>query len=156
MNSSLTRMQTAWLLAALALSLGLGGCSSSKPKQPEAQPAAAATEAKAQSAAEEAKAQQEQAAKQAEQARAAESAKTEQATKAAEAERAMHPQPGDTVEVHKAWVQVRNQPSTDGKAIALVFGNDTYTVVEEQGDWLHVKLDGNREGWIPREAVQRQ
>jgi hypothetical protein len=62
--------------------------------------------------------------------------------------------PGDMVEVRRAWVQVRNAPAADARAIALAFGNDRFPVVERQGDWVRVKLAGNREGWIPFETTQ--
>jgi uncharacterized protein YgiM (DUF1202 family) len=60
---------------------------------------------------------------------------------------------GDRVEIHMSWVQVRSAPSQDAAAIALVFGNDRLQVIETKGDWVHVKLDGNRQGWIPAAAT---
>ncbi|HKI98991.1 MAG TPA: SH3 domain-containing protein [bacterium] len=58
------------------------------------------------------------------------------------------------VEIRKSWVQVRSRPSQEAAAIALAFGNDTFPVVEKQGDWVRVQLDKRREGWIPVSATQ--
>jgi uncharacterized protein YgiM (DUF1202 family) len=58
------------------------------------------------------------------------------------------------VEIRASWVQVRAKPSQDAKAIALAFGNDTLPVLETQGDWVRVRIDKNREGWIPLSATQ--
>lgn len=60
---------------------------------------------------------------------------------------------GDRIEIRQSWVQVRAKPDQEAAAIALAFGNDTYPVVEKQGDWVRVKLEGNREGWIPLSAT---
>jgi Bacterial SH3 domain len=61
---------------------------------------------------------------------------------------------GDRVEIRASWVQVRNQPSNEARAIALAFGNDTYPVLDKQGDWVKVQIDKNREGWIPKSATE--
>lgn len=60
---------------------------------------------------------------------------------------------GDTAEIRRPWVQVRAAPNANARAIALVFGNDRLQVMEQQGDWVRVRLNG-REGWIPVSATE--
>ncbi len=60
---------------------------------------------------------------------------------------------GDVVEIRRSWVQVRTAPNNNARAVALVFGNDQLEVIEQQGEWVHVRLDKRRQGWIPATAT---
>jgi hypothetical protein len=129
-----------WPLLTVALSLAVATCSAGDAGQPQPRP------------------------QQSPQARAAErgtqpttpaaSAGTETPEQAAARTAREGTPSGDVVEVRRAWVQVRKAPALDAQAIALAFGNDRFAVVEQQGDWVRVKLAGNREGWIPFETTQ--
>lgn len=133
----MTRKQAIWLLVTGALSFAVAACASQKGAP--SQPGGAAAQRKA---------GQEQSA-------AGTAQATPPGTSAETQRRGAERTPlGDRVEIRKSWVQVRSKPSTDAAAIALAFGNDTYPVLETQGDWVRVRLDGNREGWIPVEATQ--
>lgn len=61
---------------------------------------------------------------------------------------------GDTIEIRKSWVQIRSAPNYDAPPIGLAYGNDTFDVLEQEGDWVHVKMGKRREGWIPVEATR--
>lgn len=144
MSARITRTQMLSLLVTLALSFAVAGCAS---QQQAGEPApGATTEAAAQPQATppEATGTQEQAAQP-----SAEAPSASQQRMGSERTAL-----GDKVEIRRPWVQVRNQPSQDARAIALAFGNDTFTVLEQQGDWVRVRLDKSREGWIPVAATQ--
>jgi uncharacterized protein YgiM (DUF1202 family) len=129
------------LAAIFAMSFMLAACSSSKPEPPAAGPPAgkgAAAEQPAPVSAPPAATE------------APPADEREAAQRMVSARSAL----GDQVEIRRSWVQVRNNPSPDAAAIALAFGNDTYPVLEQRGDWVRVKLDGNRDGWIPVAATQ--
>jgi hypothetical protein len=53
-----------------------------------------------------------------------------------------------TIEVNVSWTQIRTAPSKGGKAVALAYGNDTFTVLKEQDGWAQVRFDTSRLGWI--------
>ena len=61
---------------------------------------------------------------------------------------------GATVEIRKPWTTIRATPSTNGKAMGLAYGNDTFTVVSVEGDWVQVQVKGKKNGWIPKEATE--
>ena len=61
---------------------------------------------------------------------------------------------GEQVEIRQAWVQVRNKPDANAKAIALVFGNDVLSVKGQEGEWVQVQVDKGRTGWIPVAATR--
>lgn len=135
--------RTGWVLMLLALGFLLATCSSNKAVQ---KPATRASQATTET----------QAATTPEAAKESSGAQSEAAGETGGAQRmgAETTPLGDRVEIRKSWVQVRAKPSEDAAAIALAFGNDTYPVVGHQGDWVHVRLDHNREGWIPVSATQ--
>ncbi len=51
------------------------------------------------------------------------------------------------------WVQVRATPAATAKAIALVYGNDAFTVLEKQEAWVRIHTTAGQFGWIPQEIV---
>ena len=61
---------------------------------------------------------------------------------------------GGVVEIRKSWVAIRAEPSLNAKSMGLAYGNDTFTVVNVEGDWVQIQVKGNRNGWIPMEATQ--
>lgn len=46
------------------------------------------------------------------------------------------------------WLRVRDIPSLSGIEIAKVYTDEQYPLIEEQTDWLKIKLKDSREGWI--------
>jgi uncharacterized protein YgiM (DUF1202 family) len=138
----MTRKQAIWLLVTGALSFAVAACASQQgaPSQPGGTTAA------------QRKGGQEQGAASSAQATPPGSTSQSQGQRQGAARTPL----GDRVEIRKSWVQVRSKPSPDAAAIALAFGNDTYPVLETQGDWVRVRIDGNREGWIPVEATREQ
>ena len=61
---------------------------------------------------------------------------------------------GDLVEVSASWAQIRSEPSESGRAIGLAYGNDEYEVLEQQGDWVKIRIGGNRSGWVRKADIQ--
>ena len=51
-------------------------------------------------------------------------------------------------------VPVYGSASEGGDVVAQVPGGVTFTVVEERGDWLCIKLLGGNEGWVHRDKVK--
>jgi len=49
--------------------------------------------------------------------------------------------------------QLRNAPSFLGALVAQVAYGDQVEVLQQQEDWLEVKISGNRKGWIHQSAV---
>jgi uncharacterized protein YgiM (DUF1202 family) len=143
MNVCKRGRRAAWVLALLLLSFALAGCAAQQgaPSQPGA--AGAAGGAKGQAGAAGAQA-----------ASSAQGAGAQAGAHEAQRMGAERTPLGDRVEIRKSWVQVRSKPSPDAPAIALAFGNDTFPVLERKGDWVRVRLDGKREGWIPVDAAQ--
>jgi hypothetical protein len=66
---------------------------------------------------------------------------------------ALAPAYGETVIVNQPWVQIRSAPSPNGKPIALAYGNDSYAVLGEQGQWVRIRTARKVTGWLPRESV---
>ena len=148
------RTQAYWLLATLLLSFALAGCASKgTPSAPGAAASASAREATPQSTPPGSAAPADTQA-----ATGGATASAPAAGGGSEAQRSggMTTPLGERVEIRASWVQVRNQPSPDAKAIALAFGNDTLPVLETKGDWVRVRVDKNREGWIPVSATQNR
>ena len=112
------------LLTGVVVLLALAGCSSSQPAAPKDQP----------------KTQPQQ---------------TQESTPLVVPKRGKQEvQTGATVEIRKSWITIRATPSPTGKAMGLAYGNDTFTVVSVEGDWVQVQLKSKQNGWIPMEATQ--
>ena len=52
-----------------------------------------------------------------------------------------------------AYVNFREGPGTNYKIIGQVKKGDSLEVLEENGGWLHSRLEGGREGWISKAAT---
>jgi len=142
------RTQAFWLLATMLLSFALAGCASKGPSSPRG--SSSGSEASPQSTPPGSASESSSATS------ATSSATSSSESSSMESQRSgsMSTPTGDRVEIRRSWVQVRSQPNETAKAIALAFGNDTLPVVETQGDWVRVKIDKNRDGWIPRSATE--
>lgn len=62
---------------------------------------------------------------------------------------------GNVVVVRKSWAKIHSSPNENSRAIALVFGNDSFEVVTQEGDWVQVRFGRNRRGWIPENSVTK-
>jgi uncharacterized protein YgiM (DUF1202 family) len=132
-------LQACWLLLTLALSFALAGCASSKGATSAPKPGSSASK---------------ESSKREEAAGASTKAEGRSGESSREAMAERKPLSGEHIEIRKPWVQVRSKPSEQSAAIALAFGNDTLPVVEKQGDWVRVRLDKNRDGWVPVSATE--
>jgi hypothetical protein len=54
----------------------------------------------------------------------------------------------DTITITAPWTQVRRTPSMDGRAIDVVYGNDTFTVLESKDGWAKIRTRRKVEGWV--------
>lgn len=53
------------------------------------------------------------------------------------------------------WLRVRDIPSLSGVEIGKVYTDEQYPLVEEQADWLKIRLADGREGWISAEYASK-
>lgn len=58
----------------------------------------------------------------------------------------------DTITITAPWAQVRRSPSPDSRAMDLVYGNDTFEVLEAQGGWVKIRTARGVTGWISTSA----
>jgi tetratricopeptide (TPR) repeat protein len=54
----------------------------------------------------------------------------------------------DTITITAPWTQVRRTPSMDGRAIDIVYGNDTFTVLESKDGWAKIRTLRKVVGWV--------
>lgn len=54
----------------------------------------------------------------------------------------------DIITITAPWAQVRRSPSPDSRAVDLVYGNDTFEVLEAQGGWVKIRTARGVTGWI--------
>lgn len=57
-----------------------------------------------------------------------------------------------TLTITNPWSTVRARPDAQAGAVAVVFGNDTLSVLERDGAWVAVRLPDGRRGWLPAAA----
>lgn len=62
----------------------------------------------------------------------------------------------ETVTISAPWTQVRRTPSMDGRAIDIVYGNDTFTVLEAKDGWARITTARKVTGWVLLNDVDRQ
>ena len=46
------------------------------------------------------------------------------------------------------WSTIEGYSSPNGEKLGTVIPGKHFTILEEQGDWIHVRLEAGREGWI--------
>lgn len=63
-------------------------------------------------------------------------------------------QEAEQVEITASFSQVRSEPDRKARAVGLVYGNDTVTVLAREGDWVRVQVSAALAGWVPRSAVE--
>jgi uncharacterized protein YgiM (DUF1202 family) len=61
---------------------------------------------------------------------------------------------GQTVKVTTSKVNVRSGPGTEYKVIERVKKGEPLDIVEKKGDWLRIRRQGGREGWIHAKLVK--
>jgi hypothetical protein len=61
----------------------------------------------------------------------------------------------DTITVSAPWTQVRRTPSLEGRAIDVVYGNDSFEVLESQGGWVKIRTARKVVGWIPTSPAEQ-
>jgi hypothetical protein len=54
----------------------------------------------------------------------------------------------DTITITAPWTQVRRTPSMDGRAVDIVYGNDTFTVLESKEGWAKIRTPRKVVGWV--------
>ncbi|MEE8435448.1 MAG: hypothetical protein V3S64_11730, partial [bacterium] len=67
------------------------------------------------------------------------------------------PPPGEVVVVRRSWAKIRRAPRENSRAIALVYGNDTFQVVNTDGEWVQVRFGRNNrhKGWLSLSDVSK-
>jgi hypothetical protein len=59
----------------------------------------------------------------------------------------------ETITITAPWTQVRRTPSPEGRAIDIVYGNDTFEVLESQSGWVKVRTARDVTGWVPADPA---
>ena len=59
----------------------------------------------------------------------------------------------ETVVVTESWVKLRGAPEPGAKAVGLVYGNDSYEVLDQEGEWYQVTIRGGQTGWLHGSTV---
>ena len=62
--------------------------------------------------------------------------------------------PSNLVAVKKDQTPMLQTPSLDGKVLFLASAEDEFEVIEQNSDWVHVRISGLSRGWLRRSAVQ--
>ncbi|GIW69377.1 MAG: hypothetical protein KatS3mg101_0124 [Patescibacteria group bacterium] len=52
------------------------------------------------------------------------------------------------------WLRVRNEPSLNGTEITRVDQGGTYPVLEQQTNWVKIKVSESAEGWVSAEYIE--
>lgn len=67
------------------------------------------------------------------------------------------PPRGEMVVVRRRWAKIRRAPRENSRSIALVYGNDTFQVVNTEGEWVQVRFGRNNrhKGWLPLSDLSR-
>jgi SH3-like domain-containing protein len=60
--------------------------------------------------------------------------------------------PGNEVQAKVSLVRVYDTPGTDGTIIFWLEKGKVYPLLGSQNDWLHIKIDDERTGWVQRRA----
>jgi uncharacterized protein YgiM (DUF1202 family) len=59
----------------------------------------------------------------------------------------------ETITITAPWTQVRRTPSAEGRAIDVVYGNDTFDVLETKDGWAKVQTPRKVTGWVPTDPA---
>ena len=51
-------------------------------------------------------------------------------------------------------LNLRGSPSTTGEVVGSMLRDDAVTIIEEQGEWYHLRLEGGQTGWAARKFIQ--
>jgi hypothetical protein len=62
----------------------------------------------------------------------------------------------ETVTISAAWTQVRRNPAANSRAIDIVYGNDTFTVLETKDGWAKITTARKATGWVPMDPAAQQ
>lgn len=54
------------------------------------------------------------------------------------------------------FLRVRNGPGTNFGEVARVKTGEEYTIVDEQGNWYKISVDGSTEGWVSSQFAQKK
>ena len=60
------------------------------------------------------------------------------------------------VVVNVSALNVRSGPSLNYSKIGLVYKGESLTLIENQGEWSHVKLDNGSKGWVYSQYIKNQ
>ncbi len=58
------------------------------------------------------------------------------------------------LETGTGWLRVRSAPSLEGEEVTTVNVGDTFVVLEEDGEWVKIKVDESTEGWVSATYVE--
>lgn len=61
--------------------------------------------------------------------------------------------PTNLVAVKKDQTPVRQTPALDGKVLFLASAEDEFEILEQNPDWIHVRISGLSRGWVRRSNV---
>jgi hypothetical protein len=51
-------------------------------------------------------------------------------------------------------LNLRGSPATTGEVVGSMVRDDTVTIIEEQGEWYRLRLEGGQTGWAARKFIQ--
>ncbi|HEX8923173.1 MAG TPA: SH3 domain-containing protein, partial [Patescibacteria group bacterium] len=54
------------------------------------------------------------------------------------------------------WLRVRAEANANSAEVAKVKPNESYTVAEENGDWIKIQIDTTKSGWVSAKYVEIQ
>jgi len=59
----------------------------------------------------------------------------------------------ETVTITVPWTQVRRTPSAEGRPIDVVYGNDSFEVLEAKDGWAKIRTPRKVTGWVPMDPA---
>ncbi|MBI3980459.1 SH3 domain-containing protein [Candidatus Microgenomates bacterium] len=60
------------------------------------------------------------------------------------------------LETSTGWLRVRSGPSISSPEITKVYPGEFYSYLDEQGGWVKIKLDKDKEGWVSVQYVEKR
>ena len=58
------------------------------------------------------------------------------------------------ITITTSWTRVRKNPSLQSSAVDIAYGNDTYTVLKTENNWVQIRTGQGAVGWIAPEAYR--